>query len=386
VKYSPEFKMLLKAAQPSTKAECLRDLADAGIDWQALLDLATWHRLRPIVYDNLQRTCWDIVPLEAQRKWQNYAKALLQHSLQVYGRLVGITAAFDTEQIPVVALKGPALSHALYCDIALREFDDLDLLVREADFVRAVALLKQIGYNSNWQVDPRTQVEFLRYHGESALSSVQGGVPIDLHWRLAAENNALPLEAAFLWPRFRPVEVDRRTLLGFAPEDLVLYLASQGGHDEWRDLRRICEISAVIATHPRLNWDPIIQLASNLHGLRVVLLGLALGEELCGANLPDVVKAKIRADSRIFALKENILASLETRSRGGDVQRSLFQIRVKESTYGKIRLGWIILTCRTECDGRWVLLPKAFWPLYRVLRPLRQLIKVVSGWAQQTQQ
>jgi hypothetical protein len=371
----------LLAAQPRLDLKRLRELAGTGVDWQALLDLAAWHRVRPVAYEKLRQACWDLLPTDLQRAWQYHAKALAQRALFGTGALLKIAAQFEKEQIPVVPLKGPALAQALYGDIASREFVDLDLLVKEADFVRAVAALQPLGYRTDWDLAPVLQLNFLRYQGECTLSSTRGWPPIDLHWRLAAQNNALPLDAASCWPRFRPVQFEGRTLLGFAPEDLTLYIASQGGHDEWRDLRRLCDLAALIARYPELDWNLVMREASRLHGLRVLLLGLSLARELIGASLPDEVQGKIRDDHQVLVFTRQIMGNIAVRVSSSDLQRSLFQIRVKERPRDKIRLGFIILTGRTHFDGQWIMLPKVLWPLYRVLRPLRQFIKVTGGWA-----
>lgn len=53
MKPSPVFQLLLLSAQLRPRAERLRELVDGGVDWQAFLDLAAWHRVRPLVYKNL---------------------------------------------------------------------------------------------------------------------------------------------------------------------------------------------------------------------------------------------------------------------------------------------------------------------------------------------
>ena len=378
--FPPEFQLLLLAAQLTPGSERLRKLAGEGVDWQAMLDSAAWHRVRPIVYDNLRKACWDLVPPDVQQQWQLHARAIGRRALFDTSAFLRIAAAFEKELIPLVALKGPVLAQEVYGSTTLREFVDLDLLVRERDFLKAVATLQRLNYRADWDVDPGTQLQFLRYQGETSFANAKNGLIIDLHWRVAAENNALPLDAAFFWPRFRPMQFAGQGFLGFAPEDLALYLAAQGGHDEWSDFRRLCDLAALIHRHPHLEWDSVVQEANRLHGLRVLLLGLRLAAELLDVPLPEIVENRMREDSTLSALANQSLAKITARNPPDDFRRSLFQIQVKERLWDKTRLAFGLLTDRTDTDGQWIMLPKAIWPLYRALRPLRQLIKVMRGY------
>ena len=45
------------------------------------------------------------------------------------------------------SLKGPALAEQLYCDITLRSYMDLDIIVLKKDLVRAKELLSKEGYS-----------------------------------------------------------------------------------------------------------------------------------------------------------------------------------------------------------------------------------------------
>ncbi len=379
MKYPPELQLLLLSTQVKPQPERLRNLAAAGVDWRAFLGLAQQFRVRPLVYENLTRFCWDFVPAEMQQEWQRHARALSHQALRVTGTLLKIINTFEKEHVPVVALKGPVLAQQVYGSITLREFDDVDLLVQEADFPKAQTILQRSGYRADWEADPATKLEFLRYQGESVFANPKGGPPVDLHWRVAVKNNALPLDVAYFWPRFRPLQVAGRKLLGFVPEDLALYLASQGAQDQWLDVRRLCDLAALIHSNPDLDWGSVIREASRLRGLRVLLLGLRLTEMLSEAGLPEVVRAEIRNDSKIPGLADKVLAKITAWSSPGEVQRSMFQIRVKERLWDKLCLTFGLLIGRTHLDGQFIMLPKILWPLYWVFRPLRRLMRTIRG-------
>jgi hypothetical protein len=368
-----EFQFLLLCVQPTLPAERLRELAGAGLDWESFFALAARHGVRPIVYENLSKSCWDLVPPDVQQRWREIGKAVGWQAFRAMGELLMIAAAFEKERVPVLPVKGPVLAQELYGSEALREFGDLDLLVHEADFLKATALLERLEYRTNWDVAPATKLQFLRYQGETGFTGLKSGLYVELHWRIAKANDALPLEPAFFWSRLRLVQFAGRELLGFAPEPLALFLAAQGGHDGWFDLRRVCDLAALVRKYPDVEWSAVLQEASRLHGLRVLLLGLRLALELLDAPLPEAVKKKIRDDPKLDALAAQSLTAIMDPIYRYDFKRLVFQIQVKEGLWAKLRLAFGLLTDRTDHDGRWLMLPRALWPLYRILRPLRRL-------------
>jgi len=113
----------------------------------------------------------------------------------------------------------------------------------------------------------------------------------------------------------------------------------------------------------------------------VVLLGLHLASELLDAPLPDALKNMVESDSTAAELTGQALAKIIARNAPDDFRRSLFQIQVKEHLWDKARVALGLLTDRTDHDSEWLMLSKPLWPLYRALRPVRQLKKLIQGRA-----
>ncbi len=166
--------------------------------------------------------------------------------------------------------------------------------------------------------------------------------------------------------------------MSFAPRDLPLYLAAQGGCDQWCDLRRICDLAEFIRRYPNIDWEPNIEAARRLGGLRTMLTGLSLASDLLGAELPESVVKRIRADARVSLLAQRTIQNLQ---RGLNSQEPLsryrFQMTAKQGLRSRIALAYSILTDRTAEDGSWIMLPRPLWWLYGLLRPLRMSGKIL---------
>lgn len=378
--FTPEFAMLLASARrrPDTARMCA--LADGSLDWQAFFEIATWHGVRPLVYRCLRDACWDRLPAPAREQWEQTHQLLTGKSLFMAGELLRITAAFASAGARVAVMKGAVIAQMAYGDFGLREFNDFDLLVAEADAPRAIDLIEKLGYAGHWQIEVSRMLRFLRHMGEYKLTSKVFGTEIDLHWRVAHRSVALSPGISDFPHGLQAVSIAGSEVLSLAPEDLPLYLASQGAGDQWCDLRRICDLAEFLRSYPEVDWRPHVEAASRLRGLRSLLTGLVLARELLGAQIPDVVIAEIRKDEAVSRLAQRAVRNLQSKREAGEtISRYSFQVRAKKGIAGKLSLVWKTLTDRTELDGSWIMLPRPLWWLYPLLRPVRMCARALHS-------
>lgn len=371
-RFDREFDLLLATARTVPDGSRIHAIVKDGVDWRAFLTLAGNHSVRPLVYKSLRKTCWPIIPDDVQVEWDEAHRLLAGRNLFLAGELLRICAEFERAGIPVAAMKGAVIAQMAYGDFTLREFNDLDLLVGESDFSRAVALISGLGYRPWWRLDSRKVSRFLRNLGEYKLSGEALGIDIDLHWRLAHTTVALSPEVCNFPSGFQPIALAGASVPTFAPQDLPLYLAAQGGADQWSDLRRICDLAEFLRCHPEIDWEPHLHTARRLGGLRSMLVGLVLARDLLGAPLPTSATGLVNSDPAIARLAATSERNLRLeKSPGEPISRYLFQLRAKEGVGNKISLAMGIFTDRTSEDGDWLMLPRPLWWLYAVLRPLR---------------
>src|SRR5262249_44960393 len=155
------------------------------------------------------------------------------------GELLQLLDILGKQGIATAALKGPVLAEALYGDLSLREFVDLDFFVHEADICKAEQALIARGYKS-YSPDEDYRFAFLSYYGQQPCRG-QTGIIVDLHWRLANKSVALPVRSAAVWERLQNVTIAGRTVPTLAQEDLVLFLAAHGTMHGWGSLIWVCD-------------------------------------------------------------------------------------------------------------------------------------------------
>lgn len=210
-------------------------------------------------------------------------------------RILGLFAA---EGIGAIAFKGPVLNAALYSDRALREYGDLDLLVRPAEYARAKRALEGIGYGAEVDVRDPVRTPVLRVFRQSVLRNDAGRV-VDLHWNLASRPRRFGLAEDEIWAGRVQADLGGLKVPTLAPEHLFYYLCFHGWKHGWATLNLVCDLAGLVDVTPGLGWEKILRLALRARQTRVVLLGCRLAAELMGAKVPEEVQLAARKEPAV---------------------------------------------------------------------------------------
>lgn len=285
----PEVQVLLCCAQcyhdPASASQLL-PLLRHDLDWAALIGLALRHRVLPLLYRGLQTISPGMIPHAIQTELQHYFHANARRNLLQAGTLLKLLRVLEMHHIPAIPYKGPGLAMLAYGNLTLRQFGDLDLLVRPQDARRAQALLWDQGYR--WQHD-RSPARFPHLLKVYELISADGQVLVELHWALTSATFYFPLHLTCLWDRLETAILLDTPVRTLSPADLLLTLCVHGAKHQWHRLAWICDVAALLRASPQLDWERCIAQARQLGGVRMLALGLCLAHDLLGAVLPTEV-------------------------------------------------------------------------------------------------
>src|SRR5690348_12559200 len=109
-------------------------------------------------------------------------------------------------------VKGPVLSLDAYGDAALRQSDDIDVLVAPADVDRAWESLSAIGYRVKDGWTWKRWRAANAWQGQCALIAPEGGIPLDLHWRTCDVKLPWNIELDELMPHARTIDIAGRSV------------------------------------------------------------------------------------------------------------------------------------------------------------------------------
>lgn len=255
----------------------------AGPDWEYLLRLASRHKVLGSLDRGLRNAPAGAVPPEVAARLRSNVEGTVHRNLLLGRELVAILRLFEAAGVPVLPIKGPLWAVAVHDDLASRQFSDLDLLVREADVLRAIELLGTAGIVARNGLTPALW-------GEYALASEDGLLKVDLHWRLTPTAQRFPLAFDDLWRRRTSFHFLGRDVPHLGTEDLLLVLCLYIGKELWwASLCYLCDLAVLLRESPDANWGEVLRRAEAIGARRVTLLALALTCDLLRVSLPQGV-------------------------------------------------------------------------------------------------
>ena len=367
--------LLLCCASPAGSdrhAERIRTLSGQTLDWQCLLDTAAAHALRPLLYWGLKAVRPENIPASLAESFQHNTR----NSVQLTAELFQLLDLFAREGIHVLPFKGPTLAIAAYGNLALRQFTDLDLLVRQEDALRAREILLGNGYRTDLQLNTRWEEAYLHGYDEFVLYSPHGYPLVELHWAVTPRFFSVPLDIGQFWSRAASVRLGNREISAPSAEDLLLVLCLHGTKHCWPRLSMVADVAWLMAAS-NIRWDDVLERARGLGSLRMLLLGTALAARLLDVRLPEPIVQGIAADRSVPRLTAAVAARLLRidGAESGIVRSGAFHIRARERWRDRVRYFVRLATRVGVEDWQVADLPSSLAFLYPMLRLPRLLRK-----------
>jgi len=372
----PEIELLLACARSHLDGAALArvgELAHRELDWAFLLRQVRRHGLMPRLHGLLDRGCWSGVPEPVRDQLDRDSRTNSARALVLTLELLETLDDLAAHGIRAIPFKGPTLAQQVYGDIARRQFSDLDLLAREADFALARSRFVARGYRPHYGLTPAQEADYLRASGHLPLVRGDGKIMVELHVAVTPKAFGFPLDTACLWDRLATIELLGRTVPVLGTEDLLVILCVHGTKHRWESLGWIGDIAALLGLSGDLDWRRVIQQARQTRSARMLDLGLHLANDLLEAPLPAELRQRIPREPHVRQLASEIRARLfnEDQPVPGIAEEWRFYLRVRERGWDGLRFCLGMVFSPTVADWtRWnVPAPLAF--LYHALRATR---------------
>jgi len=191
--------------------------------------------------------------------------------------------------VPIIVLKGACLASLVYENIALREMNDLDILVRRGDVDKVAGALASLGHAPQRPFSTDDELQW-GLHLPRFLKS--NGVGVEVHWNITRPNLPYSIDTQELWPRAMAAQIADVTVLSLAPEDLLLHLAMHTSyqHRFAMGLRPFYDIAQVVKRYGQaLDWGHVERRAVRWGWRKGVHLGLRLASDIAGAAVPEEI-------------------------------------------------------------------------------------------------
>jgi len=361
----------------SERIDRVKNWNEYKLNWDELLRLGEHHGVLPLVARNLIAHARGL-PLEVEQSLRSAFDANVRRNLRFVSELVRIADQFEKNHLRAIPYKGPVLAESAYGDVALRNFGDLDFLISPADFERAKQALGELGYQPSKESSPAVERFWLRNGYERAFDSAAGKYLVELQWGLLPRLYAIDLRMEELLARSGRRALGGHDMARLSAEDSLLVLCLHAAKHLWMRLIWICDITETLRTQV-VDWPLFRARASELRILRMVGVSFWLVQRLLSFELPGPAQEIADGDSRVRNLGEEFVARL-ARSATYDFESTEYFrwiLKLRERRRDRARYLWRLTWTPGEGDIAAVRLPEALFPLYRGVRAVRLMRKLL---------
>ena len=219
-------------------------------EWQPVIALASRHRVLPFVTLALDKAgAFKEIPAETQTVMaQDMRQALLDNRAKV-AEFKKHNRFFEEAGIPIIPLKGIALTQAVYNEVPVRRMGDIDLLIKEKDVATVHQILEEKGFLDSPLINLWHTGISERINGKG--SRVREGVDIDLQWRprLFIEGHFAEWNPEKAWRDAKPCPALGGNVYLLSPPYQAGHLLFQAGHDFSQDylfLYQLLDLAMII--------------------------------------------------------------------------------------------------------------------------------------------
>jgi hypothetical protein len=369
-------------------------LVRSVVDWEEIVRLAIDRGVMPLLYQALKQLDAECVPRAILLQLQALHRMNGLKNIAHTKELLNVMARLELAGIETIAFKGVALAAACYGNVALRQFNDLDLLVRQQDFWRAKEILLELGYRSTCLAAAEQEM----YHRHLQISLAQSDADtkmlnqrfadsplhcnpehsIDLHWGIPPRQIANPARVELIWQNPHKIELMGRSIATFSPEVALVTQCLNVAKDALdRPIKPICDIAQVVKAYPQLDWHLAVAIASQLRCQRLFEIGLGLMHDLLDVPLPKFIIATLdRTPVRNERSDRDLIPVI--------IIRKLYPFTTLDRSWEMIftigfQLQFLLtnLLSPNELDRQFIPLPPRLSWLYYFVRPIRLLLTYI---------
>ncbi len=349
-------------------------------NWQEIISLASRHGILPLVYKSLKDLPATHYPLPAEILTELKARymSISQRNMLMSAELIRIMKLLKANEVEALAFKGPVLAQRAYGDITLRQFGDLDILVKKEAIYKIYTLLKSQGYERLLALTPVQEKFWIKYVHDMGLVHKQKGVYFEMHWSFLDKDHPMQVSLETFWDGTQQIPINGYPLPTFSHENLLYYLCIHGSKHLWERLEWVKDLDLLLRNHA-IDGNAVLQKAKEEGFEKMVLLGFSLSTSLFATPLPKTMLEQIGRYPELTDVSSFILESWQ--SRKSTFTKTAAMLKLFPSLKSQLLyLHKIIL--KPSFNEYWYIdLPKGFYWGYYFIRPyllMKKYLKKLS--------
>src|SRR5882762_8339736 len=215
-----EWLALLQCSSPRPDLDRVADVVRDPFSWPVFLRRAEEHCVLPLVAAHVKHLDHALILSEVHDILRELQRTQTLFALQLTAELFRLLAKLADAGIQALITKGPALAVRCYGDPGMRQYGDLDLVVREADIRRATQVMLELAYQPRV---PLTAIDAKKTVGEYTFLKAGTDLLVEFHTERTFRYHPRPLQMEKLFERSAYVVIDGREVPVLSLEDeLVL--------------------------------------------------------------------------------------------------------------------------------------------------------------------
>jgi Uncharacterised nucleotidyltransferase len=320
------------------------------LDWQLLLDLADEHGMLGLLAARLEGVDDALVPSPIGQKLREWRRAQTIFTLSLTAELFRVLDRFAASGIEAMVIKGPPLAVRCYGDPGLRQYTDLDLIVRDRDIQRCTEAMIALGFAAKV---PLKAIRAEKSPGEYVFTRPGNNLMVELHTERTFRYypRQFPLEALF--QRRIRVPCDGHEVPALGTEDELLLISIHGAKHFWTRLMWIADVAALVARQ-NVAGDRAMAAAREAGAERMLGVALRLAVDVLNVPLPAQVVSIVSFDATVRRIAGQIARRLPL---GDAAPLSLFErARFRMKMRGRFvqGAGYLLRLSLSPTEEDWV--------------------------------
>jgi len=234
----------------------------------------------------------NIIPPASLAELKAYYMMNSQKNILMSVELIHIMRLLKNHDIKALAFKGPALAQMTYKDITLRQYVDLDILIKKEDIYKIYNLLKAEGYKRFLDIAPAQEKVYIQYAHDVELIHPKKGIHLEMHWSFLDEDYPMQVNLENFWKESQEIQLNGYPISTFSNENLIVYLSIHGSKHLWESIAWVKDIDLLIRKN-EIDWEQVIEKTDGTGFEKMVYLGLFLNASLFNTPLPNTIQKKI---------------------------------------------------------------------------------------------
>lgn len=231
------------------------------------------------------------------------------HTVLVYQDIRKVLAHLSATDVDYMVLKGPALAHCVYPDPVLRDFNDLDLLVRERDWEAMHRALIDVGFEPEEEYTcrpPKLVPRDVLY--ECKYRHPVSGLLVEVHYDDLLNAGLATRNLEGFWQRAIEIRIEEIPVKTLCLHDQLIHLAAHLHYHGYTRLNWFSDLAFILRDHgSEIDWSQLVQTVRIEEAQIGVYYSLLFVQRLLDVPVPEKVLALLRPSPRRRWLHERYM-------------------------------------------------------------------------------